>query len=78
MTQSPLYTLWIVIDGINGIFRCRVHDAEQRVKAIREQGYFRKAECGFSEWYPPHKIRFISIEGPAPEAAIEDEWIPSI
>ena len=61
------YKLSIYIAGMPGFFQYEVPTREQAMDhfgAITETGYRRVNERGMLEWFSPHLLRRIRIEGP--------------
>lgn len=73
-----MYKISIFIEGHAGIFRYSVGTKEQAMNhfaAITSTGYRRVNDRGQFEWYSPHLIRAIKIDGEGLETQYPDEFL---
>lgn len=72
------YKISIYIEGHPGLFRYEVGTREQAMNhfaAITSTGYRRTNDRGQFEWYSPHLLRFIKIDGPELETSYPDVFL---
>jgi len=72
------YKISIFIEGHPGLFRYEVNTKEQAMNhfaAITSTGYRRVNDRGQMEWYSPHLIRCIKIDGEGLETQYPDQFL---
>jgi len=72
------YKISIFIEGHPGLFRYEVGTKEQAMNhfaAITSTGYRRVNDRGQMEWYSPHLLRCIKIDGEGLETEYPDEFL---
>ncbi len=72
------YVISIFIEGHPGFFRYEVKTREQAMNhfaAITSTGYRRVNDRGQMEWYSPHLLRCIKIEGEGLDTQYPDEFL---
>ena len=72
------YTISVFIEGYPGYFQYGVKTLEQAMNhfaAITSTGYRRVNDRGQMEWYSPHLLRHIKIDGEGLSTQYPDEFL---
>ena len=73
-----MYKISIYIAGHPGLFQYEVTTLQQAMNhfaAITETGYRRVNDRGQMEWYSPHLLRFIKVDGDGLDTNYPDKFL---